>query len=261
MATAPAVRSSRLALHTRAAWNAREDRVASAVWLGVLWVGMIAGFGLDIPRYLKENPPAPTIVHIHAAVFTTWMLFLTAQVLLVLGNRIVWHRTLGWFAAGWACLMGIVGPWAVMASQAINLHNPEMSDPPFLAVNIVDLAGFLILIAWGLTLRKNPAAHRRMMILATVSLADPGFSRFDSYFLPNEPQSVIVWFFWVFYGNVLLVALMAAWDWYRGRLMRSFVVGAAALLVTEFLASAIYFWPPWKALALHMLQAWAALSI
>jgi hypothetical protein len=148
-----------------------------------------------------------------------------------------------------------------MDSQAVNLHIPEMTDPPFLSVNIVDLVGFLALLAWGIALRKNSAAHRRMMILATVSLADPGFSRLDSYFLPNEPQSVIVWFFWVFYGNVLLVALMAAWDWYRGRLMRSFALGAAALLLAEFLASAIYFWPPWRTLTLHWITAWSQLHV
>lgn len=261
MATAPAVRASRLALHTRPSWSARDDRAASAVWLGILWAGMIAGFGLDIPRYLREKPPAPPIVHIHAAIFTTWMLLLTAQVLLVLRNRVAWHRTLGWFAAGWACLMAVAGPWAVLSSQAINLYNPEMSDPPFLAVNLLDIVGFLALLAWGIALRKNPAAHRRMMILATVSLADPGFSRFDGYFLPNEPRSVIVWFFYVFYGNVLLVVLMAAWDWYRGRLMRSFAIGAAALLCAEFLASAIYFWPPWRTLTLHCVQYWAHLHV
>jgi hypothetical protein len=146
-----------------------------------------------------------------------------------------------------------------MDSQALNLHNPQMSDPPFLSVNLVDLVGFFALLAWGISLRKNPAAHRRMMILATVSLADPGFSRFDSYFLPDGPQSVFAWFLWVFYGNVLLIALMVAWDCYRRRLMRSFVLGAAALLSSELLATALYFWPPWKALTLHWIQSWALL--
>jgi hypothetical protein len=72
------------------------------VWLGILWVGMIAGFGVDIPRYLRENPPSPEVVHVHAMVFSTWLLLLTAQVLLVLRDRVSWHRKLGLFAAGWA---------------------------------------------------------------------------------------------------------------------------------------------------------------
>jgi hypothetical protein len=261
MAIAPPVTQSKTVLQTRASWSARDDRAAPAVWLGILWVGMIAGFGLDIPRYLAENPPAPRIVHLHAAVFTTWMLLLTAQVLLVLRDRIAWHRSLGWFAAGWACLMAIVGPWAVMDSQAVNLHNPQMSDPPFLSINIIDLAGFLLLLAWGIALRKDVAAHRRMMILATISLADPGFSRFSGYYLPNEPKAMLLGFLWIFYGNFLLIALMTAWDWYKGRLMRSFVLGAEGLLSAEFASTALYYWPPWKAATTHWIEAWARLHI
>jgi hypothetical protein len=242
--------------HVCGTWSAREDRAPSAVWLGILWVGMIAGFGVDFPRYLSERPAPPTVVHVHAMVFSAWLMLLTAQVLLVLRNRVDWHRKLGWFMAGWACLMAVMGPWAAMASQASVLHTPN-SDPPFLSVNLVDIGGFLILLAWGISLRKNPAAHKRMMILATVSLADPGFARFSEYLMPTEPPSVIPGFFYVFYGNVLLILLMAAWDWWRGRLMRSFVLGAAALLAGEYIASFLYYWGPWKALTTSLVMAWA----
>ena len=260
MATASAVSGRARLLHTRGNWSARDDRKASAVWLAILWAGMIAGFGLDFPRYLHENPAAPKIVHVHAVVFSAWMLILSAQVLLVLKDRVSLHRKLGWFAAGWACLMAILGPWAIMDSLAANLGLPN-GDPPFLSVNIVDLGGFLILLAWGIVLRKNPAAHRRMMLLSTVSLADPGFSRFDFFFLPNEPKSVFAWFLWVFYGNVLLIVLMFAWDLRKGRLMRSFVVGASGLLSAEFAASCIYFYKPWIAITTGWAKAWAGLHI
>lgn len=258
MATAPAVRAPKMMLHTRGTWSPREDRAPSAVWLGILWVGMIAGFGVDISRFAQENPPAPKILYVHAAVFTVWPLLLTAQVLLVLRDRVAWHRKLGWFMAGWACIMAVLGPWAVMASDAVNLNNPANAlAPPFLSVNLVDIAGFLALLAWGIALRKNPAAHKRMMILATISLADPGFSRFSGYLIPTEPPSVVPWFFYVFYGNFLLIVLMAAWDWWRERLMRSFVIGASALLVAEYAASLLYFLKPWHALTLGWVQAWA----
>ncbi len=261
MATAAAVRGQRLALHEKGTWSAREDRVPSAVWLGVLWVGMLLGFGTDFARFLHETPAAPGILYVHAVVFSMWMLIVTAQVLLVMRNRVAWHRTLGWIAVGWACLMGVLGPWAVMASDAVNLNSPNNAlDPQFLSVNIVDIAGFLILLVWGIALRKNAAAHKRMMILATVSLADPGFSRFEGFLFPAEPKTVFVWFVGVFYGNVLLVALMAGWDWWKGRLVRSFVVGAAGLLAAEYLASALYFWDPWKALTLGWVQTFARVT-
>lgn len=256
MATAPPLQGPRTIWHVRGTWSARDDRTPSAVWLAIIWLGMILGFGLDFHRFLHENPPAPKILYPHAVVFTGWMLLLTAQVLLVLGDRVAWHRKLGWFLAGWACLMVILGPWAGMASAAVNLHTP-IGDPPFLSVIFEGIIAFALLLAWGIALRKNPAAHRRMMILSTVAIADPGFARFSGYLWPNEPHSVLVWFFYTFYGNVLLVALMAAWDWHRNRLIRSFVLGATGLLASEWLASALYSWGPWKALTLSWVQLWA----
>src|SRR5215472_13360126 len=142
METVATAHRPRTVLHVRGTWSARDDRKASAVWLAILWVGMIAGFGVDIPRYLHEKPAPPTILHVHAAVFTVWMLLLTTQVLLVLRDRVSWHRKLGWLAAGWACLMAVLGPWAAMVSEARILNTPD-GDPQFLSVNFVDIAGFL----------------------------------------------------------------------------------------------------------------------
>ena len=127
MATVPEEQTSRMMWHVRGTWSPREDRVPSAVWLGVLWVGMIAGFGADIPAFARRNPPAPTVLWVHGAVFTVFMLLLTAQVLLVLSDRVAWHRKVGWFAGGWACLMGVMGPWAAIASTlySVKLHGPS----------------------------------------------------------------------------------------------------------------------------------------
>jgi hypothetical protein len=51
MLTAPAVVRSRFKWHTRATWSARENRIPSLVWLALIWFGMVAGFGLDMPRF------------------------------------------------------------------------------------------------------------------------------------------------------------------------------------------------------------------
>ena len=141
MSTASAVQKTGSFLHVRGSWSACEDRNASAVWLGILWVGMIAGFGVDFPRYLHENPPAPKITYLHGAIFTGWMVLLTAQVLLVVGDRVKIHRTLGWVTAGWACLMAVFGPaceaavgvagWQPASRRASGLGlDPRISPAP-----------------------------------------------------------------------------------------------------------------------------------
>jgi hypothetical protein len=256
MATAPALEKPGHGWHVRGTWSARDDRVSFAVYLGILWAGVIAGFGVDLARFLHQTPAAPTSIRVHAFVFTTWMLLLTAQVLLVLRNRVAWHRRMGWVAAGWACLMAIMGPWAAMASQTTRMHSPGFY-PQFLSVNLVDIGGFLVLLAWGIALRRNPAAHKRIMILATVSLADPGFNRLAGWLIHFQPASVPAMFLFIFYGNVVLVLLMAGWDWRRGRLMRQFVVGAAGLLSAEFVAALLLFWGPWRTVTAASVEAWA----
>jgi hypothetical protein len=57
---------SRFKWHTRATWSSREDRIPSLVWLALIWFGMIAGFGVDMPRFLHESPPPAAVVDVHA---------------------------------------------------------------------------------------------------------------------------------------------------------------------------------------------------
>ncbi len=256
MATLPAVQDGRKALHIRGTWSARDDRIAYAVWLCILWVGMLVGFSLDFPTYLGQQPPAPAIVHVHAAVYTVWMLIVTAQVMLVMKNRVAWHMKMGLFAAGWAGLMIVVGPWTAIAWQAVHVHN-FMQPPQFLVINFVDILGFAALLAWGFALRKNPAAHKRMMILATVSLSDPGFARIPKHLLAWKPATPFGMFWFVYYGNVIVIALMAAWDWRKARLMKQFVVGAAGLLAAECVTAFLFFSHSVQATTLHWVQAWA----
>ncbi len=250
--------------HVRGNWNPQDDRIPSAIWLAILWIGMIAGFGLDARHFLSQNPPL--LLHAHAATFTIWMFLLTAQLLLVLKNQIAIHRKLGWFLVAWACLMGIMGPVGVYTAimMQVKAHGPF--PYPFITVHVVDIGGFLILLAIGIALRKNPAAHKRMMILSTVALADPGFARmldhlingkFIIAFMNPHPPTPFLWFLCVFNGNILLVALMLAWDFWKGRLIRSHVIASISLIVCMYIASVIYFMPAWQAQTLVWVTAWS----
>ena len=241
--------------HVRGSWNAREDRIPSAVWLGILWVGMIAGFGLDAKSFLGQHPPL--LLHAHAAVFTIWMFLLTAQILLVVRNRVDLHRKLGWFLVGWACLMGVMGPVGVYTALMMTVRSQGPFPYPFFAVHAVDIGGFLVLLAIGIAIRKNPAAHKRMMILSTVALADPGFSRAIGYLYPADPKTPLLNFVYIFYGNVLLVALMLGWDLWKGRLIRSHVIASVTLLASMYLAAWMYCWRPWQDLTLEWVKALA----
>lgn len=241
-------------------WDPREDRTIYLVWLGLMWAALLAGFGLDIPYYFLKEMPRPTwVIYVHAAVFTGWMLILTTQVMLVQSNRVALHRKLGKLALGFAALMMLVGPAAVLTKDAQLLAHPhaDQSFIPFMAVNISDIGGFGVFTAAGYFLRRDPASHKRMMMLAMVAMADPGFSRITGVLLNPFPTAFLPNLIATFYGNFLLLALMAGWDlWRRGTLNRTFAIGAVALAGSEVGAIALQYSPAWKATAVAITRAW-----
>ena len=216
---------------------------------------MLLGFGLDARSFLRKHPPL--LLHLHAATFTLWMFLLTAQVLLVVRDRVDLHRKLGWFLAAWACLMGVMGPVGVYTAVMMKVRGHGPFPDPFISVHLVDIGGFLVLLAIGIAMRRNSAAHKRLMILSTVALADPGFNRLIAYVYPADPHTPFHVFLFVFYGNILIVALMIGWDFCRGRLIRSHVIASISLLTCMYIASVLYCWQPWQNLTLQWVTSWA----
>jgi hypothetical protein len=234
-----------------ASWVVPADRTASAVWLGIIWLGMIMGFGIDLPAFLHKQPPAAGILYVHAAVFGGWLVLVTVQVAFVLLGRLRQHRRLGSMAGYIALLMVPLGLAAGLTTVA-----QGRALPGLLALNLVDLLGFIIFIAIGLQYRSHPGAHKRLMMLAMLSLADPGFARITLNLLPH-PKTPLSWFVTVFYGNVLLLIAMWGWDlWSRSRIHPALLVGGLSLMGAELLTAFLFFSPTWNALATHLVHLW-----
>ncbi len=87
--------------------------------------------------------PLPSvIIHIHGAIFSSWILLLVAQISLVSAGRVDIHRRLGLIGFGLACLMVIMGFLAATNSLArgfapiatIALMDAPTGRPPFAAI-------------------------------------------------------------------------------------------------------------------------------
>ncbi len=245
-------------VHSTASWPARDDRRAALVWLGLFWIYVGVGFGFDLHNYLHEQPPVPFIVHIHAVATTLWLLTATALVLLVETGNVGLHRRLGWFAAGYAALVMIVAPWSELNWQSLNwtLRTPNFPPPEFLSIAFSGVLCMAVLLPWGIRLRRNSAAHRRVLILATIAISDAGFSRLVSLFLP-APTGFLGTYLFYEGGNLSLILLMFLWDWKRGRVMKQFLVAAFVVLAVGLTATMLYFNGTWKAIARALLEGWA----
>jgi FtsH-binding integral membrane protein len=144
---------------------------------------ILAGFANTYgPKLVTGAPELPPIIHLHAAVFTTWLVLFVAQTTLVLAHRTDVHRRLGVAGVLLAALMLVVG---VAASVIVTRHGHrgipgvEFQDPGgFLLLNLMTIGVFAVLVAAGWYRRRDIHAHKRLMLMATAgALVGPGVSR------------------------------------------------------------------------------------
>jgi hypothetical protein len=143
---------------------------------------ILAGFARTYgPKVAAGDPEVPTIVHVHAALFTAWLVLLVVQVQLV-GRRIDLHRRLGTAMVAVAGLMLVAGmatAVAVTRSGHRGIPGLEFREPAgFLLLNVAAIVVFSILVAAGWVFRRRPQTHKRLMLGATIGgLMPPGISR------------------------------------------------------------------------------------
>jgi hypothetical protein len=242
-------------VHTKASWPARDDRRTAFVWLTAFWIFIGVGFGFDLHNYLHESPPVPKIVHFHAVATTLWLLGVTTLVLLVEVGNVNLHRLLGWFVAGFAAIVVVIAPWSELSWQALNLHTPGALPPQFLSIAFSGVLCVILLLPYGILLRHNSAAHRRVMMLAAVAMSDAGFSRMVGLFAP-APTSFLGTYLFYEGGNLLLVLFMLVWDWKRNRVMKQFVQAALLFVCVGLAGTSLYFNPTWQSITRGWLEAW-----
>lgn len=246
-------------LHARATWSAREDRRITLLWLGLFLAIVLLGFGFDFTNYLHEKPAVPKVVHVHAAITTIWLVILTTQVLLVEVENVKLHRRLGWFAAGWAALLIFFAAWGELSWEATNLHTPG-DTPAFLSISMGGLLVFAVLITWGILLRKNVAAHRRIILLANLSIASAGFLRLIQIFV-KAPVSPVSEYFYFYTATIFIALLMFLWDWKKNRVMRQFVIGIVFVVSVQVVSIVLFQYPGWRNFAENLVAAWGRFAL
>ena len=239
-----------------AAWHPRTDRKAYIVWMGVVWAGTLAGFGLDFSRYFGETPPPPAILHLHGAVYAAWLGLVAFQVFLVEKGDIRLHKNLGWATAVVSAAMVPLGIVAALVDQARQISHPDYA-PQFLGLEFVDMLGFAIFIAAGLLWRKDPAAHKRLMILSALALVDASFSRAWQLTIKAVPTGPFSWWMQYFLGTTLMLIAMAAWDlWRRRRIHPTVLFGMVVLWSGELASVVMQYSPSWKVAMVALVKAW-----
>ncbi len=132
---------------------------------------VFAGFAPSFYLRTQFAYPALTPLRIvHGTAFTAWIVLFIAQTTLVATRRTRVHRRLGVAAALLAVLMVVLGLSTAVAA-AREGHAPMGLEPrTFLAIPFFDMVVFGLLVGAAILYRRRPEAHKRLMLLATVSL-------------------------------------------------------------------------------------------
>lgn len=199
-------------------------------------------FFADGPKATLTGGPFTALVHVHGALFTAWVLLFIAQTALVASRRVAVHRRLGVAGAVLAAAMVVAGTFTAIATAARG-SAPEGVDPlAFLVIPMFDMVLFTTFVTTALALRRDKEAHKRLMLLAYVSIVVAAVARLPGV-LPLGPPA--------FFGlSFLFVVVAGIYDFLsRRRVHRVYLWGGALIMVSVPLRLVISGTGAWRALA------------
>lgn len=211
----------------------------------VLAALVMLGFSRTVNANLfQANPPRPLLLWIHGAAFSTWLVFFIAQSALVRTRKVSVHRVLGWFGAGLAAVMVVLGATiAIVMGRFDILVLQQKGVDSFLSIPLADMLIFGSCIGMAIYWRKKPEYHRRLVFIASCQLMDAAIGRFDFMFDHNL-------FFPALDG---LIVLGIGRDWVvDGSVHKVYLYGLPAMMVVQ--SFAMYAWranPAWWAGITH----------
>jgi len=149
----------------------------------LILIGLVAkGFWPSYYGSLVSGPatPRPWVMHLHAAIFTGWMLLLLLQVLLIAVGRVAAHRRVGTIGIGYGVLVFAIGMVVSFTAPIAHIQAGEWSldrGAGFMIFPLVDMILFAGFFGGAVVYRRNLEAHKRLMLAATVALAFAAVAR------------------------------------------------------------------------------------
>ena len=147
----------------------------SVIMLAIVFMGFASSYFLR-GAVLSHLPSV--LVHLHGAVFTSWIILFVVQSSLVSAGNIRLHRKLGILGAVIAGLMVILGILAPIGTLRRGAQLPPIFTPEsFLIGNIFGILIFGAYVAVAIWKRNNRLVHKRLMLMANAMLLPPALSR------------------------------------------------------------------------------------
>jgi len=229
--------------------NVRRDRT---FFTGVAVIAAVAVFaGFANTYYLKVlygTPALPALLHVHGLIFSGWMLLFIVQSALVRAGHTSLHRRLGVFGAVLALSMIIVG-----FITGLERARDAVMPAQLLVFALGDIAVFAPLVTAAVYFRRRPQIHKRLMLLATVSIIDAGTARWPIW--PYVSGDVIVQVSLAYAVRDLFVLAAMVHDWRtHGQVHPVYWSAGLAVIAADPLRLALYTTAPWLAFTNFLLR-------
>lgn len=119
-----------------------------------------------------RNQNAPAYIFVHGIAMTSWFLLYFVQACLVAKNHVGLHQRLGIAGAALATVLVPLNGFVVAKS----VSRSGLTALPVLG-DFAVLALFSVLVILGIRAREVPAVHKRLMLIATISMTAPALAR------------------------------------------------------------------------------------
>ena len=198
----------------------------SRVFLILVFAGFSRTFFLR--PYFQTQALMPLLI-LHGVLFSSWIALFLIQTTLVASKRTRVHRKLGVAGGILATLMIIVGTVTGIVRAKTAVPPPGFSSGlTFLTIPLGDMLVFGILIGAALYYRNRVDIHKRLMIIATITLMPAAVARLPGAFFEQGGPLV---FFGV--SDLLILPVLIYDIATRGRPHRATVIGAAILVISH----------------------------
>ena len=197
--------------------------------------------------YFQATSLAP-ILRLHGLVFTAWILLLLTQTSLVAAHRTDLHRRLGFAGAALAGLMVVIGLTAAIVSGRRDVAAGSDEALSFLTTPFADMLVFLLLVAAAIRYRRRAETHKRLMLLATVSILDAAVARWPLAIVATSPYAFFV------LTDVFIAAGVVYDLASRRRVHPAYTWGGVLIVASQPLRLVVGQTDTWRAVARMILQ-------
>lgn len=223
-------------MESKAAVLPRVERRMERRFFSALAIFIAVAIALGFARTYFLRPlflPASLtpLVHLHGLVFTLWVILLVVQTQLVAAGRTNIHRRLGMVGVVIAVLMEVFGLLVPLAAAQDGDHLPAMTVAATMAIQLMNTVTFPLLFGTAIYFRRQPALHKRLMLLASLAIMSPAYVRILRQCCTVIPVRPV---FIAYLLVDLTVLTLFVYDWRtQGRIHRATLWGGLLVLVAH----------------------------